>query len=196
MALKSTIFKATLQIADMDRGHYQDYSLTIARHPSETDERMMVRLLAFVLHADDNLEFTKGLCVDEEPALWQKDLTGSLDHWIDVGLPDENRLRKACSRARQVTLYCYGGRSARIWWERNAEKLRRFENLQVLNLPAEATGSLADLARRSMDFHCSVQDGQICLGDATKNLVIEPETLLQGHGNGTPLESTRQIQHR
>ncbi|MDT8420205.1 MAG: YaeQ family protein [Desulfuromonadales bacterium] len=181
MALKSTIFKATLQIADMDRGHYQEHSLTIARHPSETDERMMIRLLAFALHADDNLLFTRGLCVDEEAALWRRDLTGSLDHWIDVGLPDENRLRKACGRARQVTLYCYGGRSARIWWERNAEKLRRFENLQILNLPAEATGRLANLARRSMEFHCSVQDGQICLGDATTSLVIEPEIFQQGH---------------
>jgi uncharacterized protein YaeQ len=165
----------------MDRGHYQEHSLTIARHPSETDERMMIRLLAFALHADDNLLFTRGLCVDEEAALWRRDLTGSLDHWIDVGLPDENRLRKACGRARQVTLYCYGGRSARIWWERNTEKLRRFENLQILNLSAEATGRLANLARRSMEFHCSVQDGQICLGDATTSLVIEPEIFQQGH---------------
>lgn len=181
MALKSTIFKATLQITDMDRGYYQNHSLTIARHPSETDERMMVRLLAFALHADDELTFTKGLCVDEEPALWQKDLTGNLDLWIDVGLPDENRLRKACSRAGQVVLYCYGGRSVQIWWERNADKLGRLKNLKVFNLPAESTADLKNLTDRSMEFHCSIQDGQICLGNESTTLIIEPEKLQQGH---------------
>lgn len=180
MALKSTIFKANLQIADMDRPYYHDHSLTIARHPSETDERMMVRLLAFALHAAENLVFTKGLCVDEEPALWLKDLTGNPVLWIDVGLPDETRLRKACSRTQQVILYCYGGRSARIWWERNSDKLRRFQNLLIFNLPSEATSLLANLAQRSMELHCSIQDGQICLGDKSTNLMIEPEIFQQG----------------
>lgn len=174
MALKSTIFKVTLQIADMDRNYYQDHSLTIARHPSETDERMMVRLLAFALHADEDLQFTKGLCVDDEPALWLKNLTGEIDLWVDIGLPDENRLRKACSRAKEVVLYCYGGRSVPIWWERNSEKLQRFQNLRVINLPAEATSALAAMAQRSMDIHLTIQDGQVCLGDSSSNLIIEP----------------------
>lgn len=176
MALKSTIFKADLQIADMDRNYYQDHSLTIARHPSETDERMMIRLLAFALHADEDLQFTKGLCVDDEPALWQKSLTGDIDLWIDVGLPDENRLRKACSRANRVVLYCYGGRGAQIWWDQNATKLARYRNLEIRNIPAEASASLAALVSRSMDLHCSIQDGQLCIGDSANSLVIEPET--------------------
>lgn len=179
MALKSTIFKASLQIADMDRDYYQDHCLTIARHPSETDERMMVRLLAFALHADEYLQFTKGLCADDEPDLWLKSLTNEIDLWIDVGLPDENRIRKACNRARQVYLYCYGGRSTQIWWERHAAKLNRFQNLQVINLPAESTTAMAALAQRSMELHCSIQDGHICLGDASTNLMISPEPLLQ-----------------
>lgn len=179
MALKSTIHRVALQIADMDRNYYQDHTLTIARHPSETDERMMVRLLAFSLHADEHLQFTKGLCADDEPDLWLKSLTNEIELWIDVGLPDENRIRKACGRARQVVLYCYGGRSAQIWWEKNSPKLNRFKNLQVVNLPAESTTALATLSQRSMDVNCAIQDGQLCLGDGTNNLVIAPESFLQ-----------------
>ncbi|HKJ05684.1 MAG TPA: YaeQ family protein [Geopsychrobacteraceae bacterium] len=179
MALKATIHRVSLQIADMDRNYYQDHNLVIARHPSETDERMMIRLFAFVLHAAENLQFTKGLCVDDEPDLWLKNLTNEIELWIDIGLPDENRIRKACGRAREVILYCYGGRSVRIWWERNAAKLNRFKNLKIINLSAESTAALASLTRRSMELHCSIQDGQVCLGDAATNLVIIPEPFLQ-----------------
>ena len=110
MAIKATIFKTELQVSDMDRGYYRDHTLTLARHPSETDERMMVRLLAFALHADEALLFGRGLSTDDEPDLWQKDLTGAVELWIDVGLPTEKDIRKACGRARQVVVYCYGGR--------------------------------------------------------------------------------------
>ena len=115
MAFKATIFKADLQIADMDRHYYHDHALTIAQHPSETDERMMMRLLAFALHAHEALAFGKGISVDDEPDVWQKDLTGAIDLWIDVGLPDEKRIRKACGRARHVFIYSYAQRSAHIW---------------------------------------------------------------------------------
>ncbi len=120
MALKATIFKADLQIADMDRRYYGDHTLTIARHPSETDERMMVRLLAFAMHADEALSFGRGLSTDDEPDLWRKDLTGTIEIWIDVGLPDEKRVRRACGRARQVFVYSYGGRGAELWWDQFA----------------------------------------------------------------------------
>ena len=116
MALKATIFKAGLQIADMGRNYYHDHALTLARHPSETSERMMVRLLAFALNASETLTFGKGLSTDDEPDLWQKDLTGAIDLWIDVGLPDEKSIRKACGRAAQVRIYSYGGRNAELWW--------------------------------------------------------------------------------
>ncbi len=99
MALKSTIFKAELQISDMGRNYYGDHSLTLARHPSETDERMMVRLLAFALHAHEALVFADSIGNDEEPSLWQKDLTGAVQVWIGVGQPDVKRIRKACGRA-------------------------------------------------------------------------------------------------
>src|SRR5258705_10302215 len=117
MALKSTIFKAELSVADIDRGYYRDHVLTIARHPSETDERMMVRLLAFALHADERLAFGRGLSTEDEPDLWQRDLTGSIEKWIDVGLPDEREVRKACGRARAVYVLAYGGRAGGVWGE-------------------------------------------------------------------------------
>ncbi len=169
MALSSTIFKANLQISDMDRHYYDEHQLTLARHPSETDERMMVRLLAFILHADERLSFTRGLCDDEEPALWQKSLTDEIELWIDVGLPDERRLRKACSRSAQVCIYLYGGRNAELWWRHNATKLKRFTNLTVVEVPEAVCHELTGLVQRSMQLQCTVQDGEIWLncGDQT-----------------------------
>lgn len=172
MALSSTIFKANLQISDMDRHYYDEHQLTLARHPSETDERMMVRLLAFALHADEYLYFSKGLCDDEEPALWQKSLSEEIELWIDVGLPDERRIRKACSRSAKVCLYLYGGRNADLWWQRNTTKLNRFTNLSVIEIPEVASKELTSLVQRSMQLQCTIQDGEVWLncGDQTVGL--------------------------
>ena len=171
MALKATIFKADLQIADMDRHHYGDHTLTLARHPSETDERMMMRLLAFALHAHEALSFGKGLSTDDEPDLWQKDLTGAIDLWIEVGQPDERRILKACGRAAQVLVYSYSSTSP-IWWGQTAAKVERAKNLSVLNLPPAASLALAKLAQRTMQLQCTIQDGQIWMtgGDQTVQL--------------------------
>jgi uncharacterized protein YaeQ len=174
MALTATIFKAHLQISDLDRPYYGEHQLTLARHPSETDERMMVRLLAFALHADENLKFTRGLCADEEPDLWRKGLSGEIELWIDVGLPDERRVRKACNRAARVCLYLYGGRAAELWWQRNADKLQRFSNLRVVELPEEQSRELATLAQRSMQLQCTVQDGEVWLSSGDRTLSISP----------------------
>ena len=174
MALSSTIFKANLQISDMDRNYYEEHQLTLARHPSETDERMMVRLLAFALHAHEHLGFTKGLCDDEEPALWQKSLTDEIELWIDVGLPDERRVRKACSRAARVFLYLYGGRNADLWWQRNDDKLRRFTNLKVIEIPELASNELAGLVQRSMQLQCTMQDGEFWLNCGDRSISISP----------------------
>src|SRR5688572_3604365 len=142
MALKATIFKARLQVSDMDRNHYATHALTLARHPSETDERMMVRLLAFALDADEALEFGRGLSAEDEPDLVRRDLTGVIQLWIEVGLPDERDLRKACGRARAVKVYTYGGRSADLWWTQNAAALARLANLTVIDVPEETAASL------------------------------------------------------
>ena len=165
MALKATIFKATLMIADMDRHYYADHHLTLARHPSETDERMMCRLLAFALNASESLQFTKGLSTDDEPELWQKSLSDEIELWVELGLPDESRLRKACNRSRQVILYTYGGRAVPLWWEKHQNKLNRFNNLTIINLPAEPLEALAAMAQRNMSLQCTIQDGDVSIGD-------------------------------
>lgn len=175
MAIKSTIYKIDLQIADMDRHYYATHSLTLARHPSETDERLMVRLVAFMLFATDTLAFGKGLSDDEEPDLWQKDLTGAIELWIDVGLPDEREVRKACGRAKQVAVVLYGGRIADMWWENNKKALLKQNNLTVINLLD--TQEIADIASRGMAISCTIQDKEMMLGHATGSVEIKPVIL-------------------
>lgn len=172
MALKSTIYKIDLNIANMDRNYYGQHSLTLAKHPSETDERVMVRLIAFTLYSSEALIFGKGLSDDEEPDLWQKDLTGAIELWIDVGLPTEKEIRKACGRAKQVVVMLYGGRIADMWWDQNSKALLKNNNLTVVNLPN--TQVLADIATRSMNISCTIQDGQILLSHDTGSLDISP----------------------
>lgn len=179
MALKATIFKAELHVADMDRNYFQTHSLTIARHPSETDERMMMRVLAFALHADDALVFGKGLSSDVEPDLWLKDLTGAIDKWIDVGQPDEKIIRRACGRAEQVFVYTYGLRSADAWWEANRGTLDRITNLTVANVSQTISALLAKLADRTMELQCSIQDQQVWLTNGDLTVHVEPMILKQ-----------------
>jgi uncharacterized protein YaeQ len=178
MALKATICKAELHIADMERGYYHDHTVTVARHPSETDERMMVRLLAFALHADDTLAFGAGLSTDDEPDLWRKDLTGSIQTWIDVGLPDEKRIRKACGRADAVFVYSYGGHAAQLWWQQVGDKLARSHKLTVIELPQAGTRPLAGLAARNMKLQVTIQDGQVWVADDRESVQLDPRTIL------------------
>ena len=167
MALKSTVFKAQLQVSDLDRHHYATYPLTLARHPSETDERMMLRVLAFALNAEERLEFGKGISSDE-PALWQHDATGLVEHWIELGLPDEAALRRACGKAGRVTVYAYGERAIAPWWQKHGSALSRLNNLRVLEVSDETLAALGALAERTMALQCLIQDGeaQILCGDA------------------------------
>jgi uncharacterized protein YaeQ len=161
MALKATIFKAELQTSDTGRNYYHDHVLTLARHPSENDERMMVRLLAFALHAHEDLTFAEGMSTDDEPALWRKDMTGAIELWIDVGQPDGKRIRKACGRARQVVVYSFSGRSADVWWSQVRKDLEGLKNLTVINLLPGAGAELSKLAQRTMKLQCTIQDGQV-----------------------------------
>ncbi|MFC6632169.1 YaeQ family protein [Microbulbifer taiwanensis] len=177
MALKATIFKARVQIADMDRDYYGEHQLTLARHPSETDERMMVRLLAFAHNAAEGLEFTRGLSSDDEADLWQMNLSGEIDLWIEVGLPTEERLRKASNRASRVLVYSYGRRTAPIWWQKLGDAPARFGNLRVYRMPADATEQLADMAERNMDLNVTIQDGHIWLSSTEQSVEIVPEVL-------------------
>lgn len=174
MALKATIFKAELQISDMDRQYYRNHTLTVARHPSETDERMLLRLIAFALYAEDELKFTRGLSAVEEPDLWRHDLTGEIELWLDLGQPEERRLRKACGRARRVVVICAGGRAAEIWWEKNRAKLEKLGNLTVLHLPEATPANLQPLVQRQMVLQFTINDGQLWLTSGEQTLEIRP----------------------
>jgi uncharacterized protein YaeQ len=160
LALKSTIFKIALQVTNMDRNYYHTHALTLARHPSETDERLMMRLLAFGLNAGDALHFGKGLSSDE-PDLWCRDLTGQTELWIEIGQPDEQSIRRACGKAQQVMVYTYSGTSAQHWWDKSGDTLARSRNLTVIDIDSTDSKALAALAQRGMNLQCFIQDGQV-----------------------------------
>ncbi|WOT06396.1 YaeQ family protein [Shewanella youngdeokensis] len=181
MALKATVFKVSVQIADIDRGYYNDHQLMLAQHPSETDERMMVRLLAFAMHASESLTFSKGMCVEDEPELWDKSLSGEIDLWIEFGQSDEKWLRKACGRAKEVQLITYGGRSVPIWWKQNEAAFARYNNLSITNIPEDAVKSLGQFVGKNMSLQFNICEGQIWISDANNSLLIEPELLKGEH---------------
>jgi uncharacterized protein YaeQ len=173
MAIKSTIHKATLGIADMDRPYYAEHNLTLARHPSETEERLMVRLLAFTLYADERLEFGRGISADDEPALWLKEYSGEIRLWIEVGLPDERLLRRASGRADNVVVFAYGGKSMDAWWLKESAAVARIRNVRVLALDDDTSIALTALADRNMQLQCTIQDGQVWVTNGPETVLIE-----------------------
>ncbi|WP_290787779.1 YaeQ family protein [Halomonas sp.] len=175
MALKATICKARLQVADMDRHYYDEHALTVARHPSETDERMMVRLLAFARHAHPDLAFGRGVSADDEPDLWRRSLTGDIELWVQLGQPDEREIRRACGRARQVVIYTYGGQGSRLWWEPLAGKLRSLSNLTVIDVDAQSVAELGRLAARGMELNATLQDGMMWLATPETSVEVNVE---------------------
>jgi uncharacterized protein YaeQ len=182
MALKATVHKAELQVSDMDRHYYATHQLTLAQHPSETDERLMVRLLAFGLFADERLEFGRGISTDDEPDLWRKSLTGEIEQWIELGQPEESRIRKACGRAREVVVIGYSGRGFGLWWEKNAAALGRCSNLTVLELPAGTAESLVALLERGMKLQLMLQEGDVQVMGDGGSVSVTPVVRLAGSG--------------
>ncbi len=171
MATKSTIFKVNLQVADIDHGYYAEHTLTLARHPSETDERMMMRLAALALNAhqlqalcggDGTLAFGAGLSDPDDPDVSLTDFTGRKRLWIEVGQPEEKPLLKACQKADHVCVYCFGS-AAEIWWRGIETKLSRLEKLEVWRVPAAEAQGLAALAQRSMQLQATIQEGILSL---------------------------------
>ncbi|WGT63786.1 YaeQ family protein [Variovorax paradoxus] len=181
MALKSTIFKAALAVADIDHGYYADHALTLARHPSETDERMMIRLVALALNAyklqevcqgDGTLAFGAGLSNVDEPDVWLRDFTGETKLWIEVGQPEDKPIIKACGKSDEVIVYCFN-HAAEIWWRGIESKLTRPQNLSVYRVPTEASQALAALAQRSMQLQATIQENTLTLGDGTNSIDVE-----------------------
>jgi uncharacterized protein YaeQ len=176
MALKSTIYKVELSIADMDRHYYETHNLTVARHPSETDERMMVRLLAFALNAHERLQFTRGLSTENEPELWQKNYSNEIEVWIDLGMPSDKRVRQASNKADKSIIYTYGGNAADMWWDKIKSSTTRFKNLQVTNIIQEDSTALEQFASRSMRLQVNIQDGDVMISNAIDTLHVTPIT--------------------
>jgi len=174
MAQKSTIHKVELSVSDMDRHYYETHKLTVAKHPSETDERLMVRIVAFALNAHEHLEMTKGLSTDDEPDIWQKSLSGELDVWVALGLPSEKVMRQSCGKADRVIVYTYGGRTAEMWWDKIKNSTARFDNLQVINLPENDTSELAKLVSRAMKLQINIQDGEVMVSVGDSIVYVTP----------------------
>ena len=174
MAQKATIYKVELSVADMDRHYYETHNLTVAKHPSETDERLMVRLLAFALNAHEQLEFTKGLSTDDEPDIWKKSLSGEHELWIALGLPSEKVVRQSCGKAGEVIVYCYGGNTAEMWWEKIKANTNRFDNLQVINFSKQDTTELGKQASRLMKLQVNIQDGDVMVSAGGSTIYVTP----------------------
>jgi uncharacterized protein YaeQ len=174
MAQNATVYKVELSVADMDRNYYETHKLTVAKHPSETDERLMVRIVAFALNAHENLAMTKGLSADDEPDIWQKSLSGELDVWVSLGLPSEKVVRQSCSKAERVIVYPYGGRTAEIWWEKIKGSTIRFDNLEVVNFSEKETGELARLASRTMKLQINIQEGDVMVSAGDDIVYVSP----------------------
>lgn len=176
MALKATIHKAEIIISDMDRGYYHTHTLTLAQHPSETIERLMLRLAVFALHANEQLVFTRGLSAIDEPDIWQKSATGEIELWIELGEPDERRLRQACSLARVVWIYSYG-RGSDVWWQSMQKNITRLKNLRVLRIAPTTIAELAKLHQRNMQLQATIQDHQLWLSSGDQCVLVEAEQL-------------------
>lgn len=172
MAAGSTIYKAQLSIADMDHNYYETHEITIAQHPSETDQRLMIRLAAFALHASDRLVITKGIGGDDEPELWEKNYGDEVVLWIDLGQMDEKRLRKVCGRSEQVIVYTYNYKAAVAWWKQYGATFERFKNLRVIHLHAEGIESLCE---RSMRLQCNISDGELSIHSERGDVTITQE---------------------
>ncbi|DAB27367.1 MAG: hypothetical protein A2513_11150 [Sulfurimonas sp. RIFOXYD12_FULL_33_39] len=173
MAAKATIYKTALNIADMDRNYYSEHNFTLAKHPSENELRLMVRLAAFVFNADEALVFCKGISQDDEPDLWQKSLDGDIKLWIDLGQPDEKRIKKACGRSQKVIIYTYQEGSASAWWKQMEKSLKRFNNLSVIHL--NISQDIEQLVQRTMTLQCNISDGELSLIDDEHNVTIVEE---------------------
>jgi uncharacterized protein YaeQ len=185
MALKSTVFRVNLSVADIDHAYYATHELTLARHPSETDERMMLRLVALAFEAwhleqlcsgDGTWNFGKGLSDPDEPDVWLRDFTGACRIWTEVGQPDEKPLAKACGKADQVSVYAYH-HAAKVWWGALESKLQRYGKLRVYCIPSEQSLALAAMAEKSMSLQATIQDGVLGLSNAQTHVQLEPQLL-------------------
>ncbi len=175
MAIKATIYKLKLEISDCDKNYFNTHHLTISSHPSETQQRMMVRIISFAMYASDSLCFTKGLCADDEPELWDKNLSDEILNWISLGQVDEKQIKKSLGRSKQVVIFTYAGNKSTTWWQQNQSKYKKLEKLNVINIKAEDVLAMQGLVSRNMDLQCTIQEGTIWLSNLEQTVSFEPE---------------------
>lgn len=176
MATKATIYKALLNIANMDTNYYNEHNLTLALHPSETELRLMARVVAFILNANEDLAFCKGISEDDEPDIWEKDLDGSIKLWIDLGQPDEKRIKKACGRSEKVIIYTYQENMASPWFKQLENNINRFKNLSIIHLNIQEE-EIEELAKRSMVLQCNISDEELTLINDNKSVIVTQNKL-------------------
>jgi uncharacterized protein YaeQ len=169
MALKSTIYKINLSVSDLNRDHYKDYSLTTAKHPSETDERLACRII-------DDLIFAKGLSDDKEPDLWQKSLDGRILKWIEIGHPDEKKLRRLSGRSESIEIYCYQLGVAQVWWKGIEKQALKLPKLKVSFLNVIDKAEISAIIDRTMDLNCVIEGSSIAVSsNSNDNICLNLE---------------------
>jgi uncharacterized protein YaeQ len=173
VALKPTIYKIQVNLADSDRSCYEELPLTIAQHPSETLERLTSRLLAYCLNSGRGLEFTRGLSTADEPDIWQHSDSGEIEHWIELGQPEEPRLRKACGRSKAVSVYAFG-KSADTWWKLNSEAISALPRLTVWQFSWDEVVAVANLLNRTMQLNISAVGGTLYIDNGSDSSSLEP----------------------
>lgn len=174
MAPNATVYKLELQVSDMDRHYYASHNLTLAQHPSETDLRLMARVISFALFAEERLEFGRGLSNDEDPDIWLRDYTGDIDLWVDLGQPDESRIKKACGRSRKAVVFGYNGNAFDIWWSKNENAMGRFKNLAVVSISSDELDAATELLQRGMRLTAMIQDGELQLMSESQTVAMRP----------------------
>lgn len=173
MALTSTIYKLQLHISDLNRQYYNSHQLTLARHPSETEIRLFARLLAFALHADEYLSFGKGLSNTEEADIWHIDDTGAIKQWIQLGEPEEKRIRQICARAETVNIYSYSKRASEVWHANIAANTERFKHLHIALLDPISTEDAQQLMARNGELFITIEDNMISASNGSFNTDIK-----------------------
>jgi uncharacterized protein YaeQ len=177
MALKATVYKAQIAVANLNLHHYSDYSLTLAKHPSETDLRFLIRVLTFGLLSQEDLQFTKGLSTDAEPDMWKINHDGSIEHWVELGLPDERRIRQICGKAHNVSIFTYHGKQAEQWFETIARKLDRFDHLSIIHFNFEDPQILEKFVNKGMKLSLTIEDNEIWLATESDRTCIHFKTV-------------------
>jgi uncharacterized protein YaeQ len=178
MAQPPTIYRATIRLADIDRNHYEQLQFTVAQHPSETAERLTVRLLAYALCHEDGLAFTRGIGAGDEPDLWRKGADGRVSLWVEVGLPDPERLLRAARHAEKVILFACGNNRWR-WEKAHLPRLSAADNLTVYSFEQDFLQQIVGRLQRGIDWSLTVTEGMLYLTVADITLEA-PLILLAG----------------